>query len=92
MAYFLDELSLLSQRIVVATPDKPFEYTLKGTLSRLKCLMLYKSEITDVYKHGENASLGPDSQFPDCILPRVLLELIPKLHVPVDFECYAFLT
>ena len=46
------------QRILIASPSKPFEYTPKGTPRRPVCLKLYASEIEEVYKDEEDASLA----------------------------------
>ena len=55
------------QRIVVAKPSKPLEYTPKGTARRALCLNLYAAEIEEVYQDERDASLASGRQFHDRI-------------------------
>jgi len=52
--------------IIVRSSDKPFEYTVKGTLRRQACLRIYETEIEAVYAAVENSSqteLTPPSEW-----------------------------
>src|SRR5882762_11679531 len=42
--------------IIVKSPDKPFEYTAKGTPRRQVCLKIYEAEIDAVYAAVEDSS------------------------------------
>ncbi|KAH9851149.1 acetyl-CoA synthetase-like protein [Lenzites betulinus] len=52
--------------IIVATPEKPFEHTPKGTARRGVCLRLYAAEIDELYAAEVRAETAPElREFPD---------------------------
>ncbi|KAJ5115010.1 Male sterility NAD-binding [Penicillium alfredii] len=88
------DAQVTAEAIIIATPDKPFVRTGKGSVHRNKTLTLYESEIDDLYS---------STQFPDSLncghphldlsseesLSSNLIELIGKL-VPKIGELNAY--
>ena len=48
-----EEARLSRDLVLIASPDKPFQRTLKGTLSRRAVLAMYEAEIDELYKRNE---------------------------------------
>ena len=68
--------------IIVKSPDKPFEYTAKGTPRRQVCLRLYEAEIEAVYAAVENSSqteLTPPSEWNSQTTLEFVVTIVEKV-------------
>ena len=73
---------------MVTKPDKPLEYTAKGTPRRQVCIRSYEPEIDALYKRVEESSqvdvTAPRNWAPDATLDYVREPIAINLHVPAS--------